>query len=110
MFLRILRPFMIAPSSVVARLLLIVCVLAASAAARAQDAAPVRVAIVGLVHGHVKGFLSTLPKAANANLVAIVEPDIALTKRYQEMYHLESTPTYTDLEEQCLTKRSPTPS
>ena len=25
-------------------------------------AAPIRVVIVGLVHGHVKGFLSTLPK------------------------------------------------
>jgi glucose-fructose oxidoreductase len=80
------------------RLFLIACLLTASTISHAQDPAPIRVAIVGLVHGHVKGFLSTLPKATNAKLVAIVEPDLALTKQYQNQYHLESTPTYTDLE------------
>jgi glucose-fructose oxidoreductase len=84
--------------SMLAALLSIACLITISATAHAQDTAPIRVAIVGLVHGHVKGFLSTLPKAANAKLVAIVEPDVTLTKQYQEKYHLESTPTYTDLE------------
>ena len=93
-------------SSVFSRSFLVVCLLAASATVHAQDAAPIRVAIVGLVHGHVKGFLGTLPKAANAKLVAIVEPDVALTKQYQEKYHLESTPTYTDIEA-MLNKEKP---
>ena len=84
--LRTPRPFILVRPSIFARLFLTACVLAASTAAHAQDAASVRVAIVGLVHGHVKGFLSTLPKATNAKLVAIVEPDIALTKQYQEKF------------------------
>jgi hypothetical protein len=37
--------------------------------------APLRVAIVGLVHGHVQRFLRNLPQNNNFNLVAIVEPD-----------------------------------
>lgn len=45
-----------------------------------------------------EGLLSTLPKATKAKLVPIVKPDAAITKQYQEKYHLESTPTYTDLE------------
>ena len=59
---------------------------------------PIRVAIVGLVHGHVKGFLSSLPKDPNAKLVAIVEPDTALAKQYQDHYHLDPSLFYTDLE------------
>jgi glucose-fructose oxidoreductase len=106
MSLRTPRPFILARLSIFARLLLVAWALAASTPAHAQEAAPVRVAIVGLVHGHVKGFLSTLPKATNAKLVAIVEPDVALTKQYQEKYHLESTPTYTDLEA-MLNKEKP---
>ena len=82
----------------VVRFALVVFLIAALTTAHAQDVAPIRVAIVGLVHGHVRGFLSTLPKATNATLVAISEPDVALTKQYQKQYHLESTPTYTDFE------------
>jgi glucose-fructose oxidoreductase len=106
MSLRTTRSLILVRPSIPARLFLAACVLAASTAAHAQDAAPIRVAIVGLVHGHVKGFLNTLPKATNAKLVAIVEPDVALTKQYQEKYHLESTPTYTDLEA-MLNKEKP---
>ncbi|GAC1362007.1 MAG: Gfo/Idh/MocA family oxidoreductase [Acidobacteriaceae bacterium] len=60
--------------------------------------APVRVAIVGLVHGHVKGFLGNLPKSTNAQLVAIVEQDTALAQRYAAQYHLDSKLFYSDLE------------
>src|ERR1035437_9802303 len=45
---------------------------------------PIRVAIVGLVHGHVKGFLAALPKNPNAQLVAIVEPNITLAQQSEE--------------------------
>lgn len=89
-----------------ARFFLGVGLVALCTTTQAQNAAPIRVAIVGLVHGHVKGFLGTLPKATNAKLVAIVEPDVALTQQYQKQYHLESTPTYTDLEA-MLNKEKP---
>jgi hypothetical protein len=40
----------------------------------------IKVAIVGLVHGHVKGFLGALPRNESAELVAIVEPQTALAQ------------------------------
>ncbi len=59
---------------------------------------PVRVAIVGLVHGHVKGFLHALPRNQSATLVAIVEPQAALSQKYASDYHLNSKLFYTDME------------
>jgi glucose-fructose oxidoreductase len=72
-------------------------------AARAADVpepsrAPIRVAIVGLVHGHVGGFLHALPRSTNAQLVAIVEPNTALANKYAAQYHLDGKLFYTDLE------------
>ena len=60
--------------------------------------APLRVAIVGLVHGHVQGFLRNLPQNNNFDLVAIVEPDTALAQRYAARFHLDSKIFYTDTE------------
>jgi len=65
-------------------------------AARADP--PIRVAIVGLVHGHVKGFLHALPGNESATLVAIVEPQEALAKEYAAQYRLDPKLFYTDIE------------
>ncbi len=59
---------------------------------------PVRVAIVGLVHGHVHGLLSALPKQMDVQLVAIAEPDVALSRQYAAQYHLAQKLFYTDVE------------
>ncbi len=59
---------------------------------------PIRVAIIGLVHGHVKGFLSALPGNESATLVAIVEPQVSLAQKYASDYHLDSKLFYTDIE------------
>lgn len=67
--------------------------------ARAQPAKPVRVVIVGLVHGHVKGFLHNLPQSKDATLVGIVEPDTALAAQYEKQYALDHGLFHTDLEE-----------
>ena len=68
---------------------------------------PIRVAIVGLVHGHVQGFLGALPQHPDeATLVAIVEPDTALAAKYEGRYHLAHSLFYTDLE-QMLTAQKP---
>ena len=40
---------------------------------------PLRVAIVGLVHGHVSGFLGPALKRSDIQIVGIVEPDQELT-------------------------------
>lgn len=80
------------------RLAALLYTLAAPSLQAVTPGAPIRVAIVGLVHGHVGGFLNSLPKDANARLVAIVEPDTALAQRYAARYHLDAKLFYTGLE------------
>jgi predicted dehydrogenase len=78
-------------STVLGRLLLAASLLVAgfsSADAQAQAAAPVRVAIVGLVHGHVQGFLHNLAAHPEIALVGISEPDPALRQKYIAKTHL----------------------
>jgi predicted dehydrogenase len=78
-------------SSVPARLLLAASLLVAgfsSVDAQAQAAAPVRVAIVGLVHGHVQGFLHNLAAHPEIALVGISDPDPALRQKYIAKTHL----------------------
>ena len=78
--------------------------IAGSAAAQTQQ--PIKVAIVGLTHGHIKGFLHTLPTSKSARLVAIVEPDQQLAEQYRNQYHLDRALFYTD-EEAMLNKVHP---
>ncbi len=47
-----------------------------------------RVAIVGLEHGHVEGFLNALPLHSDVELVGIADSDDALAARYQAKYNL----------------------
>jgi predicted dehydrogenase len=56
--------------------------------AAAQTAPPLRVAIVGLVHGHVQGFLHNLASHPEITLVGISEPDAALRQHYIDRTHL----------------------
>jgi predicted dehydrogenase len=63
----------------------------------AEDA-KIRVALVGLVHGHAKGFLRALPGNDSATLVAVVEPREDLAKEYAAQFKLDSKLFYTDLE------------
>ncbi|HEY4989504.1 MAG TPA: Gfo/Idh/MocA family oxidoreductase [Opitutaceae bacterium] len=58
--------------------------------ARAQDPAPpVRLAIVGLVHDHVRGMLPALAGRTDVTLVGIVEPNRALADHYAAAFHLD---------------------
>ncbi|MGD0445479.1 MAG: Gfo/Idh/MocA family oxidoreductase [Edaphobacter sp.] len=63
--------------------------LIASRDATAQP--PIRVAIVGLVHGHVQGFLHNLPSHPEIQLVGISEPDAALRQHYIDRTRLPAT-------------------
>ena len=60
--------------------------------------APLRVAVVGMVHGHVDGFLSALPSHTNVELVGIAEPDRVLTARYAQRFGLAQNLFFPDLE------------
>lgn len=64
----------------------------------AQQLDPIRVAIVGLEHGHVAGFLKQFPKQKDVELVGIVDADAALSHRYAEQYHLDSGLFFTELD------------
>ena len=78
-------------SSVPSRFLFAASLLVAgfsSVDAQAQTAAPVRVAIVGLVHGHVQGFLHNLASHPESALVGISDPDAALRQKYIAKTHL----------------------
>jgi len=68
--------------------------------ARAQQTtSPLRLAIVGLVHGHVPGFIEGSLSRSDIQLVAVVEPDRRLAQQYARRYHIDSTLLFTDLEQ-----------
>lgn len=61
---------------------------AASAATAGPRSRPVRIAIVGLVHDHVRGFLPTVVGNPEVELSGIVEPNQALFEHYATQFHL----------------------
>ena len=59
---------------------------------------PVRVAIAGLNHGHVSGFLrSALRRTGDIQIVGVWDPDAALLARYAKDNRLANEILYTDL-------------
>ncbi|MDQ2834817.1 MAG: Gfo/Idh/MocA family oxidoreductase [Acidobacteriota bacterium] len=56
--------------------------------ATAQQAAPIRVAVVGLVHDHVRGFFHGLASHPEVSVVGISEPDAKLRQKYAALTHL----------------------
>ena len=62
--------------------------------ARAEGPQPLKVAIVGLEHGHVEGFLSQLPKHADVQLVGIADADTSLWQKYGKKYSLPDSLFY----------------
>ena len=60
--------------------------------------APVRVAIVGLVHGHVAGFLPQLKSHPEIQLVGIEDPDTGLAEKYRKQFHLDPRLFFTSID------------
>ncbi len=59
---------------------------------------PVRIAIAGLVHGHVHWLLEAGGEEAFYEIVGIAEPNTELAQRLQEQYGFSNDLLYTDLE------------
>jgi predicted dehydrogenase len=57
----------------------------------------VRIAIAGLAHGHVSGFLNNATKRNDAKIVAIYDADPSLVEAYAKRYNLPSEARFTDL-------------
>ena len=71
--------------------------------ATAPATGPVRVAIAGLVHGHVGGFMRQLQgRGADMELVAVYEPDAALRKAFAERYKIAEDRMFASLDELLL--------
>jgi predicted dehydrogenase len=58
---------------------------------------PLRVAIAGLVHGHVSGFLNNAAKRNDIQAAAIFDPDAALVASYGKRYNIPANGQFTDL-------------
>lgn len=51
---------------------------------------PIRLAIVGLVHGHALGLMEVLPRNKNVQLVGIAEPGTKVLPRHEYCYDANS--------------------
>jgi predicted dehydrogenase len=65
----------------------------------AGQTGPLRVVIVGLVHGHAEGFLSNAVKRNDIQIVGVAEPDRALFDQYAKKYGLDAKLYHADLGE-----------
>ena len=72
----------------------------------AQARPPLRVAIVGLVHGHVHGFLEQSRQNPEIEIVGIAEPDQRLLAQVASRYSFAQSQLFSDLES-MLQKTNP---
>ena len=72
---------------------------------RAAESQPLRVAIAGLVHGHVEGFISNSLHRPDIRIVGISDPDRNLFDRYAVKFGLDSALYHADLEEMLRTAK-----
>jgi predicted dehydrogenase len=84
----------------IALILLLVLAVTAPTHAQSNSSSPaaIRVAVVGLVHGHVAGFLPVLKSHPEIQLVGIEEPDTALADKYRNQFHLDPKLFYTGID------------
>lgn len=81
------------------RLFLFALIIPAIAGAQSTAGKPLRVAIAGLNHGHVTGFLnSARRRAGDIAIVAVWDPDRALLEKYAGSNHFAADQLYTDLD------------
>lgn len=78
--------------------LVVICALA-SADAQTATHAPLRVGIVGLVHGHVHGFLEHSRNSPQIEIVGVEDPDRQLLAQAAAKYGFAPSLLFSDLEE-----------
>src|SRR6202047_3421918 len=79
--------------------LLVATTLSSGQSAPAENRTPLKVAIVGLVHGHVHGFMQQSLHSSEIQIVGIAEQDQKLELQYAARYGFEKTLLFADLEE-----------
>jgi len=78
---------------------ILLSLLCALPAYSASDTTPLRVGIVGLVHGHVHGFLDKGRHSSEIEIVGVVEPDAQLLSQAATRYGFDRSILFQDLEE-----------
>ena len=73
--------------------------LAQASSPQAAPSAPLRVGVVGLVHGHVDGFFQASLHNPDLQLVGIAEPDKQLLMKYASHYGIDSKVLFAGLEQ-----------
>lgn len=85
----LLRPVLSSLTCCLRRILLCIWpIFAGTLLAQTLQAEPLRVAIVGLEHGHVEGFLRSLPRHSDVQLVGIADENPALFAKYKKEFGL----------------------
>ncbi|HEY3131450.1 MAG TPA: Gfo/Idh/MocA family oxidoreductase [Acidobacteriota bacterium] len=64
---------------------------------KAQSGNPLRLAIAGLVHGHVHGFIRAVQSRHDVQIIGIFEPDAELRAKFAQRYSLTNTIFFNDL-------------
>ena len=59
---------------------------------------PLKIAIVGVVHGHVHGFLRDAMEREDIEVVGLYEEDPVLLKKYGDLYNVPMALRYTDID------------
>jgi glucose-fructose oxidoreductase len=80
-------------------LLASLCLATAAFAQTPESHGPLRVAIVGLVHGHVHGFLGQYQHRPEIEIVGVVEPDSKLRAAAAGRYRFQAGQLFADLDE-----------
>src|SRR3954470_19837852 len=79
----------------------IVCVFCALGIAQVPGQSPaeppLRLAIAGLVHGHVSGFLRGAQGRTDVEIVGVYDPDAALLRSYGDQYKIPDNARFTSL-------------
>ena len=77
--------------------------------ARAQSAAPgaprLRIAIAGLVHGHVRGHMNAMVKHTDIELVGVFDESAALRQKFAETHEIDGAKMFDDLDRLLTTAR-----
>jgi predicted dehydrogenase len=63
---------------------------------RQDSSVPLRLAIAGLVHGHVSGFLKAAQARSDVQIVGVFDADRSLLRKYADRYKLPENVLFTD--------------
>jgi len=83
-------------------LALAILVMTAALPVQSAPGSPLRLGVVGLVHGHVAGFFGSALDRSDIKIVGIAEPQRQLFDRYAQQYRIDSGLYFASLDDMIL--------